>query len=121
MVEELTGGYHDAPTRPSAAVHSQTDAWRDVVSWRCSPDADAALVGDPQASGEWFLFEQPNHASHQAEHRRLILARWAQDHDASVLARRIGSKIGEADVEGQDRASFGARNVRHYRIRRASE
>jgi hypothetical protein len=74
------------------------------VSWRYAPDADAALVGDPQASGECFLFEQPNHAGNQAKHRRLILARWAQDHDASVLARWIGSKIGKADVKGQARA-----------------
>jgi hypothetical protein len=83
MVERLTGGYLDAPKRPSAAVHTMLGA----TSCHCAapPDADAALVGDPQASGEWFLFEQPNHASHQAEHRRLILARWAQDHDASVL------------------------------------
>jgi hypothetical protein len=63
-------------------------------------DTDTILLNYPEATFQGFAVDRFQHLPKHAENMKLILASETQHDQARIAFRRIGSYIGEAEIQG---------------------
>jgi tRNA pseudouridine-54 N-methylase len=75
------------------------------LSWLClAPDTSPSLIYNPKALRDGFRLEQCENARHDREHCISVLTRQSENNDPVVVLRRVGSDVGEIQVEGDRNA-----------------